>query len=120
MKFWWMWKRRERELNKEIAYHLCMAAQEQQERGQPPAEAASRARREFGNVGLAKETARDMWGWRWLKDSLEDVRYGTRTLQKQPGFAVIANMPPYIQSHQQYHRDDNYQVEAAEDGAEGR
>ena len=55
---------------------------------------------------------------RYLLINRPDLRFSH--CMGSASFAVIANMPPYIQSHQQYHRDNNYQVEAAEDGAEGR
>ena len=72
MKRTWKWKRRERDLDKEIAHHLHMAEQERRERGAAAGEAQAGARREFGNVSLMKELARDVWGWRWLQDLSED------------------------------------------------
>jgi len=90
MKLWWLWRKRERELEKEIQHHLQMAANERKERGASMRDAESEARREFGNVGLVREVTRDTWGWRWLEDLFEDLRYGMRTLQKSPGFAVTA------------------------------
>src|SRR5262249_50298625 len=33
---------------------------------------------------------RDQWGWTWLEDFIQDVRYATRTLRKNTGFTAIA------------------------------
>ncbi len=90
MKLWWRWRKREKELEKEIQHHLQMAATERMERGASSREAQAGARREFGNMGLVKELARDAWGWRWLEDLYEDLRYGLRTLRRSPGFAAVA------------------------------
>ena len=94
MKQWWNWRKREKELDKEIEHHLRMAAIEREERGTSAREAQSGARREFGNVGLVKEVTQDVWGWRLLEDLFEDARYGLRVLSKNPAFtlaAVLAN-----------------------------
>ena len=90
MKQWWNWRNRDKELEKEINHHLGMAAADRVERGASTREAQASARREFGNVGLAKETARDVWGWRWLQDFFEDLRYGSRTLANNAGYSLIA------------------------------
>ncbi|HKW55991.1 MAG TPA: ABC transporter permease [Candidatus Acidoferrum sp.] len=85
MKFWWNWRKRDKELEKEIQQHLRMAEADRTERGASIREAQSGARREFGNLALAKELTRDVWGWRWLRDALEDARYGFRMLSKNRG-----------------------------------
>ena len=84
------WRKREKELEEEVRGHLEMAARERAERGVAAEEAARAARREFGNVGLVKETTRDVWGWRWLRDLYEDARFGWRTLGKSLGFSLTA------------------------------
>jgi putative ABC transport system permease protein len=83
-------REQEKELDEEVRTHLEMAAKDRVERGEPAREAAHAAKREFGNVGLVKETTRDVWGWRWLEDFVEDARYGLRKMRKSPGFTAIA------------------------------
>ena len=78
------------ELSEEIREHLEEKIEELVAGGMSRKEAAARARREFGNMGLMKEVTRDVWGWRWLEDVVEDVLYGLRMLRKNPGFAATA------------------------------
>jgi hypothetical protein len=87
-----LWGKRQRneELEEEIQAHLTLAEREEMESGRTQKEAVAAARREFGNVSLAEETTRDMWGWRWLVDCIQDVRYAVRTLRQKPGFAAVA------------------------------
>jgi putative ABC transport system permease protein len=86
----WRRKKRDGELEEEVRSHLEMAAREREARGDAAREAEHAARREFGNVGLVKEVTRDVWGWRWLGDVVDDARYGMRMLLKNPGFAIVA------------------------------
>ena len=45
---------------------------------------------ELGNLTLAAEDARTVWGWNWLSSLVTDIRYGFRTLSSQPGFLAAA------------------------------
>lgn len=88
MKLWWNWRKRDAELQKEIQHHLRMAETDRVERGASMRDAQEKARREFGNIALVKELARDAWGWRWLEDLFEDLRYGVRMLRNNPAFTA--------------------------------
>ncbi|MGO9269637.1 MAG: ADOP family duplicated permease [Terriglobia bacterium] len=80
------------DLEEEIRSHLEMEEQENLESGMAPDEAHYAALRRFGNVTLAQERSREMWGWNSVETLWQDLRYGLRMLVKNRGFTAVAVM----------------------------
>jgi predicted permease len=83
-------RRRERDLNDELAFHLAMRQAELEREGISPADARLSARRQFGNVASLKEQTGDVWKFPSFESLVQDVRYAIRSLVKTPAFSVVA------------------------------
>ena len=94
MSAWRRWRSereiREEDLERELRSHLDLEAEEQRAAGASPAEARYAAQRAFGNTTLVQEEIREMWGWMWLDQFGQDVRYAFRTLRKNATFTAVA------------------------------
>jgi predicted permease len=75
----------ESELDEELRFHLEEYTAELVRSGVPAAEAARRARVEFGNVHNVKLDSRQARGARVLDEVGRNLTYSTRTLRKTPG-----------------------------------
>ena len=84
-------ERRTADLADELRMHLEMAQADRIARGESPRDAAANARREFGNVGLVQEVARDEWNGAALTAERlgQDLRFALRMLRRAPGFAAL-------------------------------
>ncbi len=78
------------DLSEEIREHLEEKVEGLVRNGMSRKDAESAARREFGNVTLMEENARDVWRWPSIENLLHDLRYGFRMLRNNPGFSVVA------------------------------
>lgn len=87
-----LWRREavEAEMNEELRAHLERETEKLMAAGVAREEAMRRARLRVGGYEQLKEECRDARGVRLLETLRQDVRYGVRTLRKQPGFALIA------------------------------
>ena len=81
--------RYERELDRELAFHLDMLAEQHVREGMPADEARRAAAQAFGAVDRVKDDVRDTWLSRMFETFVQDVRYGLRSLRRSRGFALI-------------------------------
>src|ERR1700730_10126266 len=79
----------ERELDEEVRFHLERQIAEHAAAGMSPDEARRAAMLEFGGVEQFKEACRETRGINRLETVLADLRYGFRTLGKNPGFTIL-------------------------------
>ncbi len=77
-------------MDAELRFHVEAYTEDLVRGGVPRQEAMRRARIEFGGIERAKEECREARGVNILESLIQDVRYGLRTLQKNPGFTVVA------------------------------
>jgi putative ABC transport system permease protein len=82
-------RRRAREVDDELAFHLAMRKAEHELSGISPEQAARATRQQFGNVASLKEQTREMWTFPSMDSLIRDVRYAFRTLLRSPGFSVV-------------------------------
>jgi hypothetical protein len=74
----------------ELQFHIDAHIQQLIDTGVAPREAERRAKMEFGCVDVQKEKYRAAIGLQPLHEIGGDVRYGLRSLYKNPGVSVVA------------------------------
>ena len=78
----------DREMRDEMDAHLARATERLIARGMSPEVARLEARREFGNVGVLQEEARDVRGARWAESLVGDIRFALRHFGRRPLHAI--------------------------------
>jgi len=80
----------DRELERELRFHLEAQVEENLAAGMPAEEARSSAMRLFGPRARIEEECRDTRGVAWLASVAQDLRYARRSLARQPLLVVAA------------------------------
>ena len=83
-------ERRDQELADEMEAHLLLHIEENMRAGMSLEEARRDAKIKLGGIEQTKENNRARSGLPILENCLRDVRFGARTLRKNPGFTAVA------------------------------
>ncbi len=81
-------RRRDRDMDAEIAFHVESAAREYVHAGMNEADALREARRRLGRTLQIKEDGHEVRGIRWVENLIRDFRLTGRSLRRTPGFAA--------------------------------
>ena len=81
---------KDREFAAEIESHLQMHIDDNLRSGMTAGEARRQALIKLGGVESTKENYRDRRGVPLLEETLQDLRFGSRMLRKNPGFTAVA------------------------------
>ena len=79
----------EQDLDQEVSSYLDLLTEDKIQSGMAPEAARRAARLELGGVEQVKEQVREVRAGIWLETVLQDVRYGARILQHNPGFSLL-------------------------------
>lgn len=79
----------ERDLDRELAFHVDQQIEEHIARGLSPADARDAALRNFGGVMQIQEACRDTRRTQHLETLWADLRFALRALRGTPGFTII-------------------------------
>src|SRR5437588_597002 len=82
-------QRLERELDKELRYHIERQTEENIAAGMNAREAREAAARILGGVSQIEEECRDMRQTQYIDNFLQDLRYAVRMLGRGPAFAMV-------------------------------
>jgi predicted permease len=77
------------ELSEELRFHFETLVEQNIARGMSPAQARIAANAEFGNIAQATEASYESRGTALLDDLAQDIRYGLRSLRRQPAFTFV-------------------------------
>ena len=83
-------RRLDADLAEELEFHRAMTQRELERNGLPERDARLQAHRAMGNIGLARDRARDLWQPRWLQGFGLDLRLALRLLVASPVLSAVA------------------------------
>ncbi len=83
-------RRMERELERELRYHVDRRVDDLMQRGLTESAARRQVAIEFGGTLQVREEVQDEWLWIWLSNAQRDLIYAARLLRRNPVFAATA------------------------------